>query len=140
MGQEEKNVFVDKKNGLVKIILNPRLYAQNVVLRASYRFIEDFDVIVDGDPLSELVVTIKVHRGAKFGADDLDSVVNDFFAELIHSSVEEMQARRYADTRNALIGAALKSMIPGVSKLADGDSSKDLLKEKLSGGECECKG
>ncbi len=140
MGKEEKNVFMDKENGLVKIVLNPRLYAQNVVLRASYRFLDDFDVVVGGDPLSELVVTIKVRRGAKSDADNLDCAVDDFFAELIHSSVEEMQARRYADTRNALIGAALKSMVPGVSKLADDVSSKGSLKEKVNGEKCECKG
>lgn len=122
----EGNVSLDKKNGTVKIVLNPRLYSQNVVLRASYRFTEDFDVIVDGDPLTELVVSIKIRKNEKFGVDDLDSIVNGFFAELIHASVEDLQARRYADTRNALIGAALKSMIPDIQKSNENKSAEDI--------------
>ncbi len=86
-------------------------------MRASYRFIDDFDVIVDGDPLSKIVVTLKIKEEDKKGASkkDMEKLVSTFFSELIHANVEETQARRYADTRNALIGAALRSLMPQVT-------------------------
>lgn len=106
------NIKIDVKNKAVDICLNPRLYPQSVVMRATYRFIDDFNVIVDGDPLSDIFVRFKIKPGDTAGKEDMEELVNAFFAELIHANVEETQARRYADTRNALIGAALKNMIP----------------------------
>ncbi len=108
-------VKINEKKKCIFLSLSPRLYPQTVVMRASYRFIDDFDVIVDGDPLSTIFVTIKAKKEDKASYSDLEELASAFFRELIHANVEETQARRYADTRNALIGAALRSMMPTVA-------------------------
>ena len=113
--EDRKTVKIDEKKKCVLFALNPRLYPQTVVMRASYRFIDDFDVVVDGDPLSTISVTIKAKKEDDASYSELEELAAAFFRELIHANVEETQARRYADTRNALIGAALRSMMPSVA-------------------------
>lgn len=126
------SVSIDEKEKCVNIILNPRLYPQSTVMRASYRFIDDFDVIVDGDPLSKIFVTLKIKPEDKNSATkkEMEQLANTFFSELIHANVEETQARRYADTRNALIGAALRSMMPQVTPEAIAKLGETLTQKK----------
>ena len=112
---KKHTVKINEKKKSILLSLSPRLYPQTVVMRASYRFIDDFDVIVDGDPLSTIFVTIRAKREDDASYSDLEELASAFFRELIHANVEETQARRYADTRNALIGAALRSMMPSVT-------------------------
>ncbi len=127
--EESKSIVLDENAKTVKITLNPRLYPQTVVMRASYRFIDDFDVIVDGDPLSKIFVTIKVRSEDEKTSTkgDLEQIANTFFSELIHANVEETQSRRYADTRNALIGAALRNLIPQITPETISNISKKML-------------
>ena len=56
---EKENIKTDIGKKQVILNLNPRLYPQTVVMRASYRFIDSFDVIVEGDPLSDIVANIQ---------------------------------------------------------------------------------
>lgn len=112
--QKKETITINEKEKTVYLSLNPRLYPQTAVMRASYRFIDDFSVIVDGDPLSTIFVTIKAKPEDSASYSELEELAHTFFKELIHANVEETQARRYADTRNALIGAALRSMMPSV--------------------------
>lgn len=111
---ETETITIDEKGKSILLAINPRLYPQTAVMRASYRFIDDFSVIVDGDPLSTIYVTIKAKPEDSASYSELEELAHAFFKELIHANVEETQARRYADTRNALIGAALRSMAPSV--------------------------
>lgn len=111
--KDTKCIILDESAKTVRITLNPRLYPQSTVMRAAYRFIDDFDVIVDGDPLSTIFVTLKVKAEDTESTTrkDMEQLANTFFSELIHANVEETQSRRYADTRNALIGAALRNLM-----------------------------
>ncbi|OYT34270.1 MAG: hypothetical protein B6U87_02275 [Candidatus Aenigmarchaeota archaeon ex4484_52] len=107
-----KNIKIDETSKTMSIKINPQLYSSSCVMRASYRFIDDFNVIVDGDPMSELIVCFKPKEETDNPTkEDWQELINIFYNELIHTSVEEEQARRYADTRNALIGAAMKTII-----------------------------
>ena len=45
---DEKKIIFDKLNKTVTIFLNPQMYSQTIIMRAAYRFIDDFDVKVDG--------------------------------------------------------------------------------------------
>lgn len=128
---KNENVKVDTSKGTVTMKINPRLYPQSAVMRAAYRFIDSFDVVVSGDPLKEVNVEISLKEGETAAASELEQVVKSFNAELIHASVEEVQARRYADTRNALIGAAVRSMLAGAKPEQLKDKGKT---EKVKGG------
>lgn len=113
MPEDKRNVTFDEKEKIVTVALNPRLYPQSVIMRAAYRFTEDFDVVVDGDPLDKITAVFKVRKEDKKEAthEDLEELSDAFYSELLHASVEETQARRYADTRNALIGAAVSQLM-----------------------------
>ncbi|MFH1432627.1 MAG: hypothetical protein ABIG84_05405 [archaeon] len=126
---KKDTVTINEKEKSVLLSLNPRLYPQTAVMRASYRFIDDFDVIVDGDPLSIIFVTIKAKAEDDASLSELEELAHAFFKELIHANVEETQARRYADTRNALIGASLRSMMPSLA-LKEKESEMVKVKEK----------
>ncbi|MCK5040391.1 MAG: hypothetical protein KAR87_05480 [Candidatus Aenigmarchaeota archaeon] len=109
---DSENVKIDEKNKTMIVKLNPQLYSSSCVMRASYRFTDDFNVKVDGDPMSELEVCFSPkEEGDSPTGKDWQDLVDIFYNELIHTNVEEEQARRYADTRNALIGAAMKTII-----------------------------
>ncbi|MEA3342816.1 MAG: hypothetical protein U9Q92_01495 [archaeon] len=138
--EDRKTVKIDEKKKCVLFALNPRLYPQTVVMRASYRFIDDFDVIVDGDPLSTISVTIKAKKEDGASYSELEELAAAFFRELIHANVEETQARRYADTRNALIGAALRSMMPSVAakEKSDEKGTKKPDSPGKTAGKCGC--
>lgn len=114
---ETDSIYIDEREKRVQITLNPTLYPQSAVMRAAYRFTDEFNVIVDGDALSKIFVIIKIKPEDKSGAtkEEMEQLANDFFSELIHANVEEMQTRRYADTRNALIGAALRNLMPQIT-------------------------
>ena len=128
---EKDTIQINEPEKTVLLSLNPRLYPQTAVMRASYRFIDDFSVIVDGDPLSTIYVTIKAKPEDTASYSELEELAHAFFKELIHANVEETQARRYADTRNALIGAALRSMTPSVlAKEKESKSSEPESKNK----------
>lgn len=124
---EDKKIKYDVENKSAEILLNPRMYSQLIVMRAAYRFIDDFDVKVDGDPMKEFVVFFKSKTDEKYTLDDLKALGDAFFTELVHTSVEEAQARRYADIRNALVGAALRNVMPqmDVEKLAEKMTEKN---------------
>ena len=110
MGLENVNIDKDSKTMTVK--LNSQLYSSSCVMRASYRFTDEFNVKVDGDPMSELEVRFSPKEEEDNPSEkDWQDLVDVFYNELIHTNVEEEQARRYADTRNALIGAAMKTII-----------------------------
>ncbi|RLG13786.1 MAG: hypothetical protein DRN66_03540 [Candidatus Nanohalarchaeota archaeon] len=107
-----ENVNIDEKSKTMTVKLNPQLYSSSCVMRASYRFTDDFNVKVDGDPMSELEVRFSPKEEEDNPSEkDWRDLVDVFYNELIHTNVEEEQARRYADTRNALIGAAMKTII-----------------------------
>ena len=114
MNEKHENISIDENEKTVTLKLNPRLYSQSVIMRAAYRFTEDFDVAVEGDPLDKITVVFKVCEEDKKEAkkEDLEAISAAFHNELLHASVEETQARRYADTRNALIGAAVRQLMP----------------------------
>ena len=117
----DQSVLFDEKRGTITILINPRMYSQLIIMRAAYRFIDDFDVKVDGDPMKEFSIFFKLKTNETYNLDDLKALADAFFTELVHTSVEEAQARRYADIRNALVGAALRNITPNidVEKLAE---------------------
>ena len=131
---EKKKVSFDAQGRIVVVSLNPRLYSQNIIMRAAYRFIDDFDVRVEGDPFSEFKVSFKAKTDEPVSREDLEALCDAFFTELVHVSVEEVQARRYADIRNALVGAALRNIVPqvDVEKLAEKMREKKGKKEAKS--------
>lgn len=131
-----KSVSIDDSKKVICINLNPMLYPRTVVMRAAYSFTGGFDVAVEGDDSSSVVV-IRDNSNDNLTQSNLEDIVYRFYSELIHASVEETQARRYADTRNALIGAALKSIFPAtgslnISKDIKSTSKKGNKKEKLN--------
>ncbi|MCK5333809.1 MAG: hypothetical protein KAJ24_04810 [Candidatus Aenigmarchaeota archaeon] len=141
MDEKHENISINENGKTVTIKLNPRLYSQSVIMRAAYRFTEDFDVAVDGDPLDKITVVFKVCAEDKKEAkkEDLEAISAAFHNELLHASVEETQARRYADTRNALIGAAVRQLMPmNIDPRAIAENLNSYADKK--GAECEPKG
>ena len=127
MCSNSENIQIDEKNKMLIVKINPQLYASSCVMRASYRFTDDFNVKVDGDPMSELIVSFKSKDTEDTPSKkDFEDLADVFYNELIHTNVEEEQARRYADTRNALIGAAMKTII----NLPEDKAAKDKGKKK----------
>ncbi len=96
----------------ITITLSPALYSKNVVMRAAYRLLENYIVWVGGDGVEKIVVKIKPQEdGQKIDKDVLDI----FFIELLQAHMEETNAERYAEIRNALVSTAINAL--NVSKL-----------------------
>ncbi len=97
---------LEEDNSLV-ISLSPSLYPKNVVMRAAYRLLENYVVWVVGDGIKKIVVKISPQEeGQKIDKDVLDI----FFVELLQAYMEEAQAERYAEIRNALVSTAINAL------------------------------
>ena len=75
-----------------------------VIMSAAYHFIDDADVIIDGDPSKKVIVNLILNDSDE---SNLERLGYEFNIELINSFLKDLQARRYMNVRNAMIQAAL---------------------------------
>ena len=121
--QNKKSFDISKEGSSTIIKLSPALYPKNVVIRAAYRLLSNYVVWVGGDGIENIVVKIKPQEEK----EELDENIMDlFFVELLQASMEEMQAERYAQIRNALVSTAINAL--NISNLT-GKNIDDVIEE-----------
>lgn len=106
---EVKNFEVDAKKQFVKIFVNTTLFPLSVVQSAAYAFIDRAYVQLEGDPNTEIVVTMKPKDSKKANLKDLEIMAREFNNELINFAVYEMQARRNLRLREMLLRRAVET-------------------------------
>lgn len=116
------NLEINKKECYVLVSVNPKIYALDVVLSSAYNFIDNCYVLVDGDPIEELVVELR----PKDKSRDVEELGRDFNNELINYANYAVQALKNAKLREAILNRVLSTQS---SEKIDSDSSDYLEKE-----------
>jgi len=102
-----ENFEINKKENLVKIFIDTKIYPLEIIYSAAYMFLDKNYVILDGDPKKKIIVQLKPKNSKKI---DFEELVGDFNNELINYSVYAIQAARTNVIREALIKRAMKTI------------------------------
>lgn len=94
-----ENFGTDSEKGIVSISVNPKLYSLDVVYSAAYIFTEKCYVLLDGDPLQEIIVELK----PKFPNVNLEELGREFNNELINYANYDLQFKKNIRLREILL-------------------------------------
>lgn len=100
---KEPHANLEKDEGQVIIPVNPRIYPLDVIYSAAYVFLDDFYVIIDGDPEKGVIVKMLPKESSMANKD----VGKRFNNELVNYAFYKKQVERNADIRKAIIQRAL---------------------------------
>lgn len=125
-----KNFNVNKKENLVIIHIDTKIFPLEVIYSAAYMFLDKYYVMLDGDPKKRIDIQIKPKKKMKV---DFEKLVGEFNNELINYSVYAIQAARTNAIREALIKRAMESVEKESSKEEESESEEDLWIEDPEG-------
>jgi len=120
------NIEINKDECYVLVSVNPRVYPLDVVLSSAYIFTDHCYVLVDGDPVEELIVELR----PKDKNNDLELLGMSFNNELINYANYAIQAVKNAKLREEIIKKVLS--ISGNDKPKNTDSGKAEHESKMS--------
>ena len=100
----EGSVEIHPNEKYVLISVNPRIYPMDIVLSAGYTFLEKCYVLVDGDPVEELVVELR----PKDIATDLVKTAREFNNELVRYANHAIAIVKSAKLRESIIANVMK--------------------------------
>lgn len=103
-----ENFEIDLEKGIVIMSLNPKLYSLDVVFSAAYIFTEKCYVLLDGDPLQEIMVELK----PKSQDMDLKAIGREFNNELINYANYDLQFKRNARLREIFLQRIMLTNLP----------------------------
>jgi len=95
------NFETDEKNNLVLISVNPQIYPLPVVFSASYMMLDQAFVVVDGNPETEIVVSLRPKAD-----QNLEQLAQTFNSQLLNYAVNANESSKTALLRDQLIKQA----------------------------------
>jgi len=98
------NLEINKKEGLVMVSVNPKIYPLDVVLSSGYIFLDNCYVLIDGDPEEEIIVELRPKK-----TTDLESLGRDFNNELVSYANYAVQAIKNERLREAIINRVMQT-------------------------------
>lgn len=97
------NLEIDKKEGVVRISVNPKIYAMSVIYGAAHAFTRDNYVLLDGDDEIEIIVELKpIESGKK-----LEELGRQFCNRLLSYQVYKEKMKENETVRNLILYRAL---------------------------------
>jgi len=97
------------KEDKVKIEVDPQVFPKEVVLRSAYKFLDRAWLDIRREQGGDVVVTVLPRDPETRNENDLERMALQFDTYLITSFVEDKEAERYAEARNAMIKSAMLS-------------------------------
>jgi len=96
-----ENIEIDKKENVVAVTVDSKIYPLDTILSAAYIFIDDAYVIITGDPNQEVVVKLKGK-----GKCNLVELGRNFNNELLNYAFYAIQTARTMPIRTAIVQRA----------------------------------
>ena len=84
------------------VSVNPQIYPFDVIFTAVYCFLDEAYVLIDGDPVEEVIVELKPKEGNK-----IDELGKRFNNTLVKYATYKIYSARNKDIRNILLRRAL---------------------------------
>lgn len=110
------NFEMDNEKGIVLVSINPKIYSLEVIFSSAYVLMDKAFIVIDGDPETEVVVSIRPKNSEK-----LESLASEFNDELLNYAVNTEQSRKTEQLRSNLI----KEAFAGHSKKADSNEANN---------------
>lgn len=101
----EGNLEIREKEGYVWVSVNPKIYHLDVIYSAAYMFLETCYVMIDGDPMEEVIVELRSKN--KTEPTDLRTLGREFNNELINYANYAVQCIRNAGIRETILKRVL---------------------------------
>jgi len=98
------NLEIDKKEGVVRVSVNPKIYSLDVVYGAAHAFTKDNYVLLDGDAEIEVIVELK-----PFETQNLEELGRKFCNRLLSYQICRQRSKENEAVRNLIIYRALAS-------------------------------
>jgi len=96
-----ENIEIDKKENVVSVTVDPKIYTLDTILSAAYVFIDDAYVVITGDPNQEVVVKLKGKSKC-----NLVELGRNFNNELLNYAFYAIQTARTMPIRTAIVQRA----------------------------------
>lgn len=103
----EGNLDIHEKEGYVWVSINPKIYPLAVVYSAAYAFIDDCYVLIDGDPIEEIIVELRPKN-----KKDLKTLGMEFNTELVNYANYTANSIRNAEIKEAILKRVLLTNNP----------------------------
>jgi His-Xaa-Ser system protein HxsD len=117
-----KSIEIDSNENLLKVLINPNIYPLDVIYAASYVFIDNVYVIIEGDLKKEIRVILKPKE--KY---DLEKLGMEFNNELLNYAVYKEKSTKNKGIREAIMQRALVTNDPTLIEGNEDDKlDKDL--------------
>ena len=122
---EMKKSNLDIKDDCVVLSINPKVYPLEVVYSAAYVFLDRAYVLLDGDPIKEILVELKPKN-----KEDLEKLGREFNNELINYADYKKRAENTKKIREMLLQRALITNDPSSISNPDlGGEFEELMKD-----------
>ena len=99
-----------KINNTIKTTIDARVYPLEAIYGAAYVFLDKAYLRLDGDPKSEIIVTIKGKK--KLNQTELKKIAGEFYNELLNYSLRYQISKRNKRIREYIVGSALLGSLP----------------------------
>ena len=96
------NLEIDKKEGVVRISINPKIYSMDVIYGAAHAFTRDNYVLLDGDEEIEIIVELK-----PFEKQGLEELGRKFCNRLLSYQIYRKRMKENETVRNLILYKAL---------------------------------
>jgi len=116
------NLEIDKKEGVVRISINPKIYPMDVIYGAAHAFTRDNYVLLDGDEEIEVIVELK-----PFEQTNLEALGRGFCNRLLSYQVYKKKMKENETVRNLLLYRALFSN--SAISADEGEKLKEIFEE-----------
>lgn len=99
----EGNLEIFEKEGYVRVSVNPKIYPLEVIYSTAYVFIDDYYVLIDGDPKEKIIIELRPKEKGK----DLKILGREFNTELVNYSEYAAKCKRTVGIREAILKRVL---------------------------------
>jgi len=117
-----------KINNTIKTTIDARVYPLEAIYGAAYVFLDKAYLRLDGDPKSEIIVTIKGKK--KLNQTELKKIAGEFYNELLNYSLRYQISKRNKRIREYIVGSALLGSLPK-KQTEDKEDKEDWQKDPL---------
>lgn len=105
---EKHNFKINSSNQTVSLEISREIFPVPVILRTTYHFIDDVEVIVKPGK-KNLVIVILIKKDKNTKVSELENLAYEFNVQLVSSFVEEEESKKHVGIRDTMMKAALFS-------------------------------
>jgi His-Xaa-Ser system protein HxsD len=95
------------KDNIISFTLNPKIYSLETIYSTAYVFLDRAYIKLDGDPKTEILISIKLKEEKDNISKKLEEISNEFLNELINYSDYHTRAKASKVLRETLLQKSL---------------------------------